>query len=90
MTPEARAALALLAAFAGWFAALAIMSHIPGMFTRARLELAAAAAVGAVLIYVPDLVALASLPPAVANAICAAVLAGALAFKRAEPPAAKP
>ncbi len=74
---------AAVACALGWFAALSIMWHIPGMFTRARIELACAAAVGAALPFLPDLIALVSLPPAVANAVCAAVVAAALKFKAA-------
>ena len=74
MSDHARAACALLAACAGWFAALGIMCKIPGVMS-AKVSLAAAAGVGALLPFVPDLVKLVSLPSVVSNALCAVVLA---------------
>jgi hypothetical protein len=57
------------------------------MFTRQRFELAAAAAVGSLLPFVPDLIALTPLPSVAASALCAAVLAFALKYKNADAPA---
>jgi len=75
MSDEARAACALLAACADWFAALGIMCKIPGVMNKSNVSLALAAGVGALLPFVPDLVKLVSLPAPVSNALCAVVLA---------------
>lgn len=65
----------------GWLAFFLMVRHLPGMFSKERIVIAAAAAVGAVLVYVPELVKLLALPEPVGNAVCAAVLAAAAAYK---------
>ncbi len=86
VTDEARAALALLTACACWFASLGIMRQTFGAMSS-KVSLGVAAAVGALLPFVPDLVKLVSLPAPVSNALCAVVLAVAykLVPKRDEP-----
>jgi hypothetical protein len=86
MTDEARAVCALLASICGWFAVYGITCHNPHVM-KAKLNLAAAAGVGALLPFVPDLVKLVPLPSAVANAVCALVVAVAYALVPKKDPA---
>ncbi len=65
-------ALGLVAILAGWYAAINMMCYTTGMH---ELKIAAAAALGACLPFVPEIVLLLSLPAPLANALCAVVLA---------------
>ncbi len=65
-------ALGLLAILAGWYAAIQIVCYTTGMH---QIKIAAAAALGACLPFVPEIVLLLSLPAPLANALCAVVLA---------------
>lgn len=62
----------------GWVASFKILGYGPGM--SPKLSVAAAAGVGAMLPFIPDLVKLLSLPEAVSNALCAVVVAVAYAL----------
>jgi hypothetical protein len=68
--------LGLLALLAFWYAVVEIVCYTTGMHT---LKIAAMAALGACLPFVPELVALTPFPAPVANALCAAILAAAYA-----------
>jgi hypothetical protein len=67
-------ALGLLAIALGWYTIIQITCYITRMHTA---KIAGVAALGACLPFIPELLALLSLPAPVANALCAAILAGA-------------
>jgi hypothetical protein len=65
----------------GWYAVYRILCYGPGMFSKDKLVIAFAVALGAILPDVPALVALLDLNPVVSRAVCSALLALAAAYK---------
>jgi hypothetical protein len=88
VTLETQAALACVAVVLGWSATFAIGAKIPGMFSKDKIVIGLAVVLGAVVPDLPALVALLDLHPAVARAVCSALLALAAAYNIK--PAAKP
>lgn len=86
MTAHASFALAVGACLAGWCACLMAARHAACYgFDMSTIKLAAAAGVGALLPFVPDLVKYLGLPDAASNALCAVVLAVAYKLVPREP-----